>query len=74
MRHFTHLIFLCRIFCVPIVLDGQPNDPNNPTHSALLYVAGAFAELDNRTRADGNKRARLAKAQQGIVVSTPPVG
>jgi DNA invertase Pin-like site-specific DNA recombinase len=74
MRDFSQLVFLCRIYRVPIVLDGQPNDPNNPANAALLYVSGVFAELDGRTRAEGLKRARLAKAQQGIVVSAPPVG
>jgi DNA invertase Pin-like site-specific DNA recombinase len=74
MRDFTELVFLCRIYGVPLVLDGQPNDPRNPTHAALLYMVGTFAELDNRVRAEWLKQARLAKAARGIVVSQLPVG
>jgi DNA invertase Pin-like site-specific DNA recombinase len=71
---FEALRVLCRIHNVILVLDGRPCDPGNPADTVLTQIQAAFAEHDNRVRADGMRRARLKKASLGKIVSTLPVG
>ena len=71
---FNELLVLCRYHNVVMVLDRRPTDPNNHNDAALLHVQAAFAELDNRSRADLMRRCRFAKAAKGETVSSLPVG
>jgi DNA invertase Pin-like site-specific DNA recombinase len=71
---FNELLVLCRYHNVIMVLDGRPTDPNNPNDAALLQIQAAFAEFDNRSRADLLRRSRFAKAEKGQMVSSLPVG
>lgn len=71
---FNDLLILCRYHDVIMVLDGRPTDPKNHNDTALLHVQAAFAEFDNRSRADLLRRSRFAKAEKGQMVSSLPVG
>lgn len=71
---FNELLVLCRYHGAVMVLDGRPTDPNNHNDAALLQIQAAFAEFDNRSRADLLRRSRFAKAEKGEMVSNLPVG
>lgn len=64
----------CKAFDVLIVLDGQPNDPNNITQQFLNQVLAIYADFDGVRRTDMMSKARLAKARMGKAVSAPPTG
>lgn len=64
----------CKNFDVVIVLDGDPNDPNNPTQHFLNQMLAILADFDGARRTEMMSKARMAKARIGKAVSAPPTG
>ena len=64
----------CRDNDTRIVLNGEVNDPNNPTQNFMAQVHALIAEYENLRRAEMMQRGRIAKARDGKAVSKPPAG
>jgi len=64
----------CRDADTQIVLNGEVNDPGNPTQNFMAQMHALFAEYENVRRAEMMQKGRIAKARDGKAVSRPPAG
>ena len=55
-------------------LDNRFSDPSDPNDTVLTQITASFAQYENKKRTEHMSKARLAKARQGSVVSSFPVG
>jgi DNA invertase Pin-like site-specific DNA recombinase len=57
-----------------LCLDGRFSDPSNPNDTVLTQITASIAQYENKKRTEHMSNARMAKARQGAVVSSLPVG
>jgi DNA invertase Pin-like site-specific DNA recombinase len=57
-----------------LCLDSRISDPRNPNDTVLTQITASIAQYENKKRAEHMTNARMAKARQGAVVSSLPVG
>ena len=57
-----------------LCLDSHFSDPGDPNDTVLTQITASIAQYENKKRAQHMSNARMAKARQGAVVSTLPVG
>ena len=55
-------------------LDNRFCDPSDPNDTVLTQVTASIAQYENKMRTEHMTKARMAKARQGAVVSSLPVG
>ena len=55
-------------------LDNRFSDPSDPNDTVLTQITASFAQYENKKRTEHMTKARMAKARQGSVVSSLPVG
>jgi DNA invertase Pin-like site-specific DNA recombinase len=59
---------------VLLCLDNRLSDPSNSNDTVLTQITASFAQYENKKRTEHMRHARMAKARQGAVVSSLPVG
>ena len=57
-----------------LCLENRFIDPSNPNDTVLAQITGSIAQYENKKRAEHMTYARIAKAKEGSVVSTMPIG
>ncbi len=57
-----------------LCLDNRFSDPCNPNDTVLTQITESIAQYENKKRTEHMSNARMAKARQGAVVSSFPVG
>jgi len=55
-------------------LGNRFSDPNDPNDTVLTQITASFAQYENKKRTEHICKARMAKARQGLAVSSLPVG
>ena len=74
MRPIEELRVLASYHGTLLCLDNHFSDPGDPNDTVLTQITASIAQYENKKRAQHMSNARMAKARQGAVVSTLPVG
>lgn len=73
-RDFANLIYLCDLYDVILLVEGQIIDPKRPDQRLLVNIRADVDEYDNAERTRRLRAAKDALIKQGKAMSVPPVG